>query len=227
MQVLHSSDAAVPSDFADALMSPKPILSGPFLDLCDDSDSLPKQSSSSITSSSALALLPATSHSPSSSEESPPKIVNTRPIDESVGNARSSNRSEMISKPSEGFGSTTLGHNTALGFGASKGSTVSVLGPSGFGSLGSGIFGTGFGQVFNAGTKLNSFAAPIGDAKWGDQGGSKNLFGAPAQDDEEENSESEEYGLIDAENNDDSYEVVCKLQQQNGSGILLKFVTSC
>lgn len=93
---------------------------------------------------------------------------------------------------------------------------MGILGPSGFGSLGSGVFGTGFGQVFNTGTKLSSFAAPVGDAKWGDQGGSTNLFGAPSKDEEEENSESEEYGLIDAENNDECYEVVCRLQQQDG-----------
>ena len=98
---------------------------------------------------------------------------------------------------------------------------MGILSSSGFGSsLGNGSFGTGFGQVFNAGTKLSSFAAPIGDAKWGDHSGSTNLFGALPKDEEEENSESEEYGLIDAENNDESYEVVCRLQQQDGKFFL-------
>lgn len=117
--------------------------------------------------------------------------------------------------PAEDVGSNALNPTIPLGFGASKDSTITFLGSSGFSSLGSSIFGAGFGQGLNSGTKLSSFAAPVGDAKWGAQGGSANLFGALAKDEEEDNSESEEYGLIDAEN-DESYDVACKFQQQDG-----------
>lgn len=106
--------------------------------------------------------------------------------------------------------------SSPLGFGALGSSATSVLGSSGFSSLGSGVFGTGFGQAFNGGTKLSSFAAPVGDANWGDQGGSTNLFGAPATDEEEDNSESEEYGLVETDRNDESCEVDCRFQQQDG-----------
>lgn len=173
-----------------------------------------------MTLPSGLAGPSATSYPPSRSEDFHSKIVNTEGIDAVVDNARNRNRSETISKSVQEVGTSTPDHSLSLGFGASKGSNLSVLSPSGFGSLGTGIFGTGFGHVFNAGTKLSSFAAPRGDANWGDQGGSTNLFGAPAKDEEEENSENEEYGPIDAENNDETYEVVCRLQQQDGNFFL-------
>lgn len=103
------------------------------------------------------------------------------------------------------------------GFGVLDTSTSSISGSSNFNSLGSVVFGSGFGQASNGGTKLSSFAAPVGDANWGDPSGSHNTFGAPANEEEEEdNSESEEYGSAETENNDDSCEVDCRFQQQDG-----------
>ena len=220
LQVLHSSDAPVASKFIDASSSPNPSLSVPFSASFDDRGSHPKRSSTSITPPSGLARPSAVSYPFSISEDFHSKIVNTKGIDAAVDNARNRSRSEKISKSVEQIGTSAPDHSPSLGFGASKGSNLSILAPSGFGSLGSGIFGTGFGHVFNAGTKLSSFAAPIGDANWGEQGGSTNIFGASAKDEEEDNSECEEYGLLDAENNDETYEVVCRLQQQDGKFLL-------
>lgn len=216
MQVLRSSDAPTALTFPDALTSQNPSLLVPFSSSFDDTVSSLQQSSTSATPPSNSARPLATSHSPSSSEGFHSKKVNTKEIDAPVNDARNRNQSEKISKSIKAADTSAPEHSLSLAFGAPQSSNMTVLGPSGFGSLGSGIFGTGFGHVFNAGTKLSSFAAPIGDANWGDQGGSTNLFGAPSKDEEEENSESEDYGLIDAENNDESYEVVCRLQQQDG-----------
>lgn len=217
MQALRSYDAAIASTFADAPTSPNPALSVLALDSFDGRDSLAKPSSTSPVPSSDLALLSSTSDSPLKIEDFSAPVSNKNSLDTSANCARNRNRSEKTSEPREGVRSSASDHSIPLGFGALKGSTVGVLGSSGFGSsLGNSGFGTGFGQVFNAGTKLSTFAAPVGDAKWGDQSGSTNLFGAPAKEEEEENSESEEYGLIDAENNDESYEVICRLQQQDG-----------
>lgn len=102
------------------------------------------------------------------------------------------------------------------GFATSGNLATNIVGPSGFGSLSSTIFGTGFSQPLSGGTKLTTFAAPVGDTKWGDQGGSMNLLGTAAKEEEEDNSSSECQAVIDTENEDGSSKVDSRFQQQDG-----------
>jgi hypothetical protein len=106
---------------------------------------------------------------------------------------------------------------TTQGFGALGTPASNISGSSSYKALGD-VFGSGFGQASNGGTKLSSFAAPIGDAKWGDRSWLHNTFGAPAKEEEEEdNSGSDEYGFVETENNDENGEVDCRFQQQDGN----------
>lgn len=104
---------------------------------------------------------------------------------------------------------------TALGFGTKGKSSFpssSVSNPNAFGGA---TFGSGFGNAFG-GAKLSSFAAPIGDAKWGGGDGLVTSFGAPAKDEEDdERSESEEEGPGDALKEQEGCEVNDKFQQQD------------
>ncbi|MCJ1469952.1 hypothetical protein MMC07_008597 [Pseudocyphellaria aurata] len=95
------------------------------------------------------------------------------------------------------------------GFGM-KGPSSSALTPNTFAPA---TFGSGFGQA-SGGAKLSSFAAPVGDAKWG--GGGKVAFGAPAKDEEDDGrTESEEEGLGDATKEQEGGEVSDKFQQRD------------
>ena len=106
--------------------------------------------------------------------------------------------------------------STSLGFGMkgpSPFASSTALTPNAFAGA---TFGSGFGSTFG-GTKLSSFAAPFGDAKWGGEGDVVTSFGAPAKDDEDdERSESEEEGLGDAAKEQEGGEVNDKFQQQDG-----------
>lgn len=62
---------------------------------------------------------------------------------------------------------------------------------SGFGSLGSKGFGTGLASGFGSGSKLTSFAAPVGDAKLS-SGKEAKPFGAPASDSEGHSNDEED-----------------------------------
>lgn len=214
---VHLGDTSMASSSSHQLAIPQTTVSAPHLDPFNCKDTLLARSSTSKTSSSGFTPLPATSLPSSSNEDFPSKISRIKPLDASVDASRNGNRSEKTSMPEEEVAPNSPASNTPPRAGAIQDPTLSSLGPSGFSSLGSGVFGTGFGQAFHNGTKLSSFAAPVGDAKWGDQGGSTNLFGSPAKDEEEDNSESEEDGPIDTENNDESYEVMTRFQQQDGN----------
>ena len=79
-------------------------------------------------------------------------------------------------------------------------------------------FGTGFGNALGGGAKLSSFAAPVGDAKLGGEGGTSRLFGAPEKDEEEEqeeNSEDEEEKIGETTKDTESNEDNEKFQQQD------------
>ncbi len=116
----------------------------------------------------------------------------------------------------------------AMGFGTLGSSSSTILGLSSFNSLGSAAFGSGFGQALNGGTKLSSFAAPVGDAKWGGQDGLTNLFGAQAKEEEEEDiSGSEDCGFVDTEQNEESGEVDGRFQQQDGKAYPLLPLLEC
>lgn len=76
-------------------------------------------------------------------------------------------------------------------------------------------FGASFGNAFGGGTKLSSFAAPVGDAQWGSSGGNTRLFGAPAKDEEEGKSDSEAEGVVDTVKEQEGVEVSDMFQQQD------------
>jgi Ran-binding protein 3 len=92
---------------------------------------------------------------------------------------------------------SAFGKATTSAFGSSS---------SGFGTLGGSSFGGGFGSSggFGSGTKLTSFAAPIGGKPLG--GGKSKPFGAP-QESDEEGSEGSEAGDEDGEEQPDQKEV--------------------
>ena len=104
----------------------------------------------------------------------------------------------------------------SLGFGTNGPSpfaSSSVLTSNAFAGA---AFGSAFGNTFPS-AKLSSFAAPVGDAKWGGGGGVVTSFGAPAKDEEDdERSESEEEGLGDAAKEQEVGEINEKFQQQDG-----------
>lgn len=115
----------------------------------------------------------------------------------------STNPGAATSTPSPGFGMK----------GSSPFASTSALTPIAFAGT---TFGGGFGNTFR-GTKLSSFAAPVGDAKWGGEGGEVTSFGAPAKEEEgDERSESEEEGLGDAAKEQEGGEFSDKFQQQDG-----------
>lgn len=110
----------------------------------------------------------------------------------------------------QGASSGATTSSSLLGFGI-RGPSSSALTLNAFAPA---TFGSGFGQA-SSGAKLSSFAAPVGDAKWG--GGGIVSFGAPAKDEEnEERSESEEEGLGDASKEQEGGEICDKFQQQDG-----------
>ena len=219
LQVHLSSDAPA-ARVSQVLTTPQSnILASPF-DPSESSDLLLTRFSLPTNSSPGLEALPATSYSTLSTEDFHPKISRIEPLDASVNDARNGNQLEKTLTAARNVGSHVPTPSSPLRFGSSKGSTANILGPSGFSSIGSGVFGAGFAQALNGGAKLSSFAAPVGDTNWGDQGGSTNLFGAAAKDEEEDDSENDEYGLIDAENNEENYEVICRFQQQDGRFLL-------
>lgn len=87
------------------------------------------------------------------------------------------------------------------------------------------MFGTGFGSGFGNGTKLTSFAAPVGDAKLGHANGGLKSIGSPSHgenldEDEDENSDGEGEGFGDeaAERRDEGED---KFHQQDGKSSAL------
>jgi hypothetical protein len=102
-------------------------------------------------------------------------------------------------------------------FGSAVTSTLSELGTVGSKSFGAAVtsnlhtfggstFGSGFGSAFVATSKLTSFAAPTGDAKWGSSTSEVRPFGAPAQDadDEEASGSEDDVQSNKAEENDEA-----------------------
>ena len=115
------------------------------------------------------------------------------------------------SQPSSGF---SFGSNprSLPGFGSTNASSLTSASPfassgtrSGFGALGSSSFGSGFGSGFGGGSRLTSFAAPVGDASLGSAAASK-PFGAPAEgeDEEDDEVEEEEDGATTRDNREES-----------------------
>ncbi len=97
---------------------------------------------------------------------------------------------------------------------ASMSSDFSIVGTQGFTAAGTSnlrtfggsTFGTGFGGAFGAAPKLTSFAAPMGDTKWGSGASEVKPFGAPAQDveDEEASGSEDDVESSKAEENDEA-----------------------
>lgn len=87
--------------------------------------------------------------------------------------------------------------------------SAGVSPPTQFGTA----FGSGFGSAFGTGPRLNSFAAPKGDAVLGSGSGTISSFGQPDKDeDDDSRSDSEDEALSDttrdlegAEANDKSH----------------------
>ncbi len=78
-------------------------------------------------------------------------------------------------------------------------------------------FGSGFGSPFGGGPKLNSFAAPVGDADLGGGSGNVGLFGQAAKDDEEdERSDSEDEMFSETAKDQESGEGSERFQPQDG-----------
>ncbi|MCJ1314843.1 hypothetical protein MMC15_000155 [Xylographa vitiligo] len=110
------------------------------------------------------------------------------------GTASNSTKPPLLDSRSPVISSTTTETSTLGGFGSSapggfgsagKSSFVS-LGASGFGALGASTFGSPFGRGFGGGSKLSSFAAPVGDTKLGSA--KPKIFGASENSDEEDST---------------------------------------
>lgn len=94
--------------------------------------------------------------------------------------------------------------------------SAGVSPPTQFGTT----FGSGFGSAFGTGPRLNSFAAPKGDAVLGSGSGTISSFGQPDKDDDDDSrSDSEDEALSDttrdqegAEPNDKSHHQGSKCQ---------------
>lgn len=216
LQISIPSNDLFMSSVSPVLTIPQPTVPAPPSAPSKVRDSPLTHSSTTTRPSSGFAALSGASGSPFSTIGSPSKTSKLRPFEAPADDAKRRGQLEKPIMPTEEATLNATKPSSPLGLGTSGSSAVNLLGPSSFSSLGSGVFGTGFGQAFNGGTKLGSFAAPVGDAKWGDQGGSTNLFGAPAKDEENDNSGSEEHGLVEIDNNDEGYEVDCRFQQQDG-----------
>lgn len=111
------------------------------------------------------------------------------------------------------FGSSVASTSSDFVTVGSKGS--GAAGTSNLHTFGGSTFGSGFGSAFGAAPKLTSFAAPMGDAKWGSSTSEVKPFGSPTQDaDDEEASESED----DVESNkaEEIDETSGRFQQQGG-----------
>lgn len=110
------------------------------------------------------------------------------------------------------FATTTSG---LLSFENSGVSGFAISGGSKLGSFGGSTFGSGFGTAFGGGNKLSTFAAPVGDAKWGGDSGVGKSFAAPSKDEEGEgNSDSEDEG--ETGNEEETSDVDGRFQQQDG-----------
>lgn len=102
--------------------------------------------------------------------------------------------------------------------------TSETSGPSAFSlpegtklhSFGNSTFGSGFGTAFKGGIKLSSFAAPVGDAKWGDENGETIPFAAPSKDEGDERSESEDDAIEDFTRDEEIGDADSRFQQQDG-----------
>ena len=204
------------SSSSPVLTHPQPTVPAPQPAPSQIRDSRLTQSPATVRPSSGFAALAGAPSSLFSTPGPSCKTSSLRTFKAPFDDARRPCQLEKAIVPTEEATLTATEPNSPPGLGPLGSSAVGILGPSSFSSLGSGVFGTGFGRAFNGGTKLSSFAAPVGDAKWGDQGGSTNLFGAPAKDEENDNSESEEHGVVESDNNDEGFEVDCRFQQQDG-----------
>ena len=107
--------------------------------------------------------------------------------------------------------------STSFGLKASGVSAFALPSSSKLQSFGNSAFASGFGTALGGVNKLSSFAAPFGDAKWGDEGGLSKSFAAPMKDEDgEENSECEDDGLGDITKDEETGDIDNRFQQQDG-----------
>lgn len=79
----------------------------------------------------------------------------------------------------------------------------------------------GFGTAFNGRTPLSSFAAPVGDANWGDRAGLIGNFAAPTNQEENDDSDSDD-GLGEVGKDDETSKVDGRFQQQDGKCAMIR-----
>ncbi len=116
---------------------------------------------------------------------------------------------------SGGFG--TFIDSSSTGFGTKDQSSFGTSGLSKTGGFGGSIFGSAFGRPLGGGSRLTSFAAPIGNARLGVSNGAIKPIGSPKRDeDEDENSESEGEGLVEHKNGEETDEADGRFQHQDG-----------
>lgn len=171
---------------------------------------------------SGFATLLGSSASPFSTIGTTPKAAQASSFGSTLSraNLEVSQMSELHEKPifpADVKNTYTATSSGPLGFEASGASALAPPSSSSLQSFGNSKFGSGFGTVLGGGNKLSSFAAPVGDAKWGDESGGNISFAAPLNDEDgEENSESEEDGLGEITKDEETSDVDSRFQQQDG-----------
>ena len=115
---------------------------------------------------------------------------------------------------SNGFGSFASVQSS--GFGAAQPSPFAAAGSAVRSSFNRSVFGTGFGGAFGGGSKLTSFAAPIGDVKLGSANGTmKPSASSSHANEDKDGSESESDGEEDQAKEDDFSETDDRFQHQD------------
>lgn len=145
----------------------------------------------SAFASSGFASFASSSNSPFSAAGSTPEAAMPRAsaaVEPSA--AETSEPQNPAPEPSGGFGS--FAKMQSSGFGTNPRSPFATVATNTGGVFGQSVFGSSFGSGFATGSKLSSFAAPIGDARLGSANGSVKPSGTSNNEsDEKPGSESE------------------------------------
>lgn len=91
-----------------------------------------------------------------------------------------------------------------------------------FSSFRNSSFGGGFGTAFNGRTPLSSFAAPVGDANWGDRAGLIGNFATPNNQEEENGDSDSDDCLGEVAKDDETSKVDGRFQQQDGKCAMIR-----
>lgn len=115
---------------------------------------------------------------------------------------------------SGGFG--TFVNSLSAGLGTTEKSPFDTSASNKTSVFGSSVFGSAFGRPLSGGSRLTSFAAPLGNAKLGVSNGAIKPIGPPKRDEDEyQNSESEGEELVENRGDEETDEADGRFQHQD------------